>query len=181
MTSKIQLEKPHKNERRIGEESLKKIIETDTFYTKHFTPAGRDFFYFHDYGDYLKGQLLGKHSNAHIGRSASYRIKVEAMRRGGVEVPVAEGHIEEFFANRILQRTIFKNELIGSTVRIVYIGRQKTAFSHSAKIFDVFKVTGVFTEKESYQDGSKRKYKKRARTKPKSRAARVRQAEGRTR
>jgi len=182
VTSKSALENPRKNERRIGAESLKKIVSSGAFYTKQFTPEGTDFFYFHDYGDFLKGQLLGKRSNAHICRGASYRIKVEAMRRDGAHVEVEEGQIEEFMGNKILQRLIDKNELIGSTVRIVFIGKQKTAFGHSAKIYDVFKITGVQKESESRQDGSKRKYKQRTWTKPKqSGAARIRAAEGRNR
>lgn len=162
MTSENLLKNPRKNERRIGESSLIKVINSDTFYTKQVRPDGRDFFYFHDYGDYLKGQLLGKRSNVNIGRGPSYLIRVEAMRRDGVDVDICPGKepVEEFFANKILQRTIEKNELIGSFVRIVYIGRQKTGFGHSAKIYDVFKVTGISQEREAKQDGSTRKYKK---------------------
>ncbi len=183
MTSQIQLEKPGKNEKRIGEDDLKKIIESDGFYTKDQakTRSGTTFFYFHEYGDYLKGQLLSKMKSDDIKRQASYRIKVEAMREDGGEVRVVEGQVEEFPGNRQLRRVIDKNELIGSTIRIVYIGREKTRFGHSAKIYDVFKITGISSERESRQDGSKRKYKKRARTSPKSGAARLRQSSGRTR
>jgi len=182
-----QLEKPRKNEKRIGEKDLTKVIESDTYYTKAKpvrTARGPiDFFYFHEYGDHLKGQLLSKHNNEDIKRQASYRIRVEAMRRDGAEVRVTKGQIEEFTGNRQLQRLLDKNELIGSTIRIVFIGRQKTKFSHSAKIYDVFKITGISSEKESRQDGSKRRYKTRqkARTSPKSGAARLRQSSGRTR
>jgi len=84
------------------------------------------------------------------------------MRRDGADVEICPGKepVEEFMGNKILQRLIDKNELIGSTVRIVFIGKKKTAFGHSAKIYDVFKVTGISQEREARQDGSKRRYKK---------------------
>ncbi|MBA7523270.1 hypothetical protein ES705_15393 [subsurface metagenome] len=182
--SKTQLEKPRKNEQRIGEEDLIKIIESDNYYTKDQarTKTGTPFFYFHEYDDYLKGQLLSKQHHDDIKRQASYRIRVEAMRHDGAEVPVVAGQVAEFPGNRQLQRVIDKNELIGSTIKIVYIGREKTRLGHSAKIYDVFKITGISKESESRQDGSKRKYKKRIRSKaPMSGAARIRQAAGRTR
>lgn len=162
MTSENLLKNPKKNEQRIGESLLKKVIASETFYTKQVRPDGREFFYFHEYGDYLKGQLLGRRSNINIGRGPSYRIRVEAMTRDGEEVEIVPDNepIEEFFANKMLQRTLEKNELIGSIVRIVFIGKQKTAYGHSAKIYDVFKVTGISQEREKRQDGSKRKYKK---------------------
>jgi len=146
----------------MGESQLKNVLRSGTFYTKQTRSDGRDFFYFHEYSDTLKGQLLSKHSNAHIGRGASYKIRVEQMIRDGEEVVICPGKepIEEFFGNKILQRTIDKNELIGSFVRIVFIGRQKTSHGHSAKIYDVFKVTGIESEREVRQDGSTRKYKK---------------------
>jgi len=167
-----------KNEERIGGSSLQKIIESDAFYTTQKTSKGRDFFYFHEYGDYLKGFILSKQSNAHISRSNSFRIKVTEMRRDGKDVAVEDEQVEEFFANYQLQRTIDKNELIGSLVRIVYIGRKKTGFGHSAKIYDVFKDVGVSRRKELRQDGTKRKYAKRKKpgTKPKSGRARARLA-----
>jgi len=186
VTSENLLEKPSENEKRIGEKDLTKIIESDLYYTKakpvRTTRGLVDFFYFHEYGDHLKGQLLSKHNNEDIKRQASYRIRVETMRQDGAEVRVVAGQIAEFVGNRQLQRVIDKNELIGCTIRIVFIGRQKTRFSHSAKIYDVFKIVDIFSEKESKQDGSTRKYKKRkrARTSPKSGAARVRQKSGRT-
>jgi len=181
--SKTQLEKPRKNEQRVGEEDLKKDIESEAFYTTEKTRSGPGFFFFHYYGDYLKGQLLSKQKSYDIQRQPSYRIRVEAMRQDGAEVLGVKDQVEEFPGNRQLQRVIDKNELIGSTIRIVYIGRQKTRFGHSAKIYDVFKITGRFDkESERRQDGSKRKYKKRAGTKPRqSGAARLRQATGRTR
>ena len=174
MASEKQLEKPRKNEQRIGESSLIRIIQSGTFYTKEIRPDGRDFFYFHEYGDFLKGQLLAKRSNVNIGRTASYLIKVEEMRQDGedIEIDPDGDRTEEFFGNKILQRLIDKNELIGSIVRILYIGRQKNNFGHSAKIYDVFKVSGIEKEMESRQDGSTRKYKKnRAGSRAANRAA----------
>ena len=159
-----ELTKLRKDEQPIGDGTLREVIESDGFYTTPRTPGHENFFYFHFYGDYLKGVLLGKISNKALKRSSSYRIKVTEMKRDGKEEHVKEGHVEEFFGNKILQRTIDKNELIGSTVRIVFVGRQKTGFGHAAKIYRVFKSKSGL-EMESVSNGPKRR-KRKPRAKP---------------
>ena len=159
------LAKPGKNEKPIGDEDLKKVTSSDAFYTTPRTPDHRNFFYFHDYGDYLKGFLLSKRSNVHINRSSSYLIRVTDMRRDGKDEAVQEGQVEEFFGNRHVQKAIDKNELIGSLVRIVYVGRQKTGWGHAAKIYRVFKDVGVFEEMEvSKNEPRPRKRRRKTRT-----------------
>lgn len=183
MTSENQLEKPRKNEKRIGEDDLKKIIESDTFYSKQKIADGGDIFYFHELGDYLKGVLLSRQTAILTNyKTVTYKMEVREMRQDSKDVPVKDNQVVEFSGLKYLRRVIDKNELIGSTIRIVYVGRQRTGLGHSAKVFDVFKITGISSEKESYQDGSKRGYnRKKARTSPKSGAARLRIASGRTR
>jgi len=167
VTSINKLSKPRKTEQRIDKSALEKIVESEGFYTTQKTSDGRDLFYFYEYGDYLKGFLISRQTGKFTNyKAVTYKMKVQEMRQDGADVPVEDGQIVEFPALKYLQRTIDKNELIGSLIRIVYIGRQKTGKGHSAKIFDVFKDVGVASRKEIYQDGSKRKYKKRARTKP---------------
>ena len=167
MASLNQLSKPGKGEKRIGESALKEIVESDAFYVKHRFSEG-NLFYFHEHGDYLKGFLISRQTDNDNTRfkQVTYKMKVREMRQDGKDYPIEGDLVVEFPGLKYLQRTIDKNELIGSLVRIVYIGRQKTKWGHSAKVFDVFKDLGITSRKEVYQDGSTRKYKKRARTKP---------------
>ncbi len=164
MTFETPLEKPRKNEKRVGEDYLKKILESDEFFTTPKTLEGTNIFYFHNFGDYLKGFLISRQTLVLTNyKTVTYKMKVQEIRHDGKDVPVKDGQVEEFPGLSGLRRIIDKNELIGSLVRIVYIGRKKTGFGHSAKIFDVFKDVGVLRRKELRQDGSKRKCKKRKR------------------
>ena len=163
MPSQNQLSKPGKNEERIGESDLKEVVESDGFYTMQKVSEGSEIFYFRAIGDYVKGFLISRQTIVltHC-RQVIYKMNVQAMRQDGEDVPVEDDQVVEFPGLKHLRRIIDKNELIGSLIRIVYIGREKTGLGHSAKVFDVFKDVGVTSRKESYQDGSKRKYKKRA-------------------
>lgn len=143
--------KPVAGEVEIGRESTQRLVDSDQFYTKHFTPAGREFFIFAEIGDYLKGILLGgSRDNSHINRTKSYQIKAYEARQHGIYFAYEDGRIEEFFANRQLQRFISAHELARRCVRIVFIGRQKSGWGgHSAKVYRVFIDEGTFTEMES--------------------------------
>lgn len=164
MTSTNQLSKPRKNEQRIGESDLKEVVESDGFYTMQKVSEGSELFYFRAIGDYVKGFLVGRQTLVLTHRKqVVYKMKVQEMRQDGEDVPVQEGQVVEFPGLKHLRRIIDKNELVGCLIRVVYIGREKTGLGHSAKVFDVFKDLGVTSRKEVYQDGSKRKYKKRAR------------------
>lgn len=167
MTSENQLSKPRKNEERIGGPALKDILDSDAFYTRQKISEGSDLFYFQSYGDCIKGFLIGRQTLVFNNRSqVVFKMKVQEMRQDDEDLPVKDGQVIEFPGLKYLRRTLDKNELVGSLIRIVYIGRQKTGLGHSAKVFDVFKDVGVASRKEIYQDGFKRKYKKRAGTKP---------------
>jgi len=163
------LSKPAKNEKRVGESALKKVIESDLFYNKPKISEGGELFYFYTYGDYLKGFLLKRQTRdlTHY-RQVTYKMKALEMRQDGEEVPIKypDGLIVEFPGLKYLRKIIDKNELLGSLVRIVYIGREKSGRGHSAKVFDVFKDVGVMSEKESYQSPPiKRKRKKKVKRK----------------
>ena len=167
MPSTNQLSKPRKNEQRIGGPDLKEVVESDSFYTLQRISEGSDIFYFLALGDYVKGFLIRRQTLVLYNRKqVVYTMKAQEIRQDGKDIPVEDEQLIEFPGLKYLRRTLDKNELLGSLIRIVYIGRQKTGFGHSAKVFDVFKDVGVASRKEIYQDGSKRKYKKRARTKP---------------
>lgn len=179
MPSTNQLDKPRKGEERIGGSALKEIVESDEFYTIQKVSEGSDLFYFRAIGDYVRGFLLSRKTLVLTYRKqVIYKMKVQEMRQDGEDVPVEDDRIVEFPGLKYLRRVIDKNELIGSLIRIVYIGRQKTGLGHSAKVFEVFKDLGVTSRKESYQDGSKRGYKKRAGTKSAGRRRQRRSSSG---
>lgn len=172
MTSHNRLSKPREDEKRIGGSALAEIIESDEFYTLQRISEGSDIFYFLALGDYVKGFLLSRQTLVLYNRKqVVYKMKAQEIRQDGNDIPIEGDQLIEFPGLKYLRRVIDKNELIGSLVRIVYIGREKTGLGHSAKVFDVFKDLGVISRKEVYQDGRKRKYKKRAGTKPAGRRA----------
>ena len=157
------------NEVRMGAESLGNILGSDRFYTVPKTREGKFFFIFSEYGDFIKGIILSKHSNAHNNRTCSYRLNVWEMRRDGNDVPVEDDQVEEFYANKQLQRIIDRARLIGSIVRIVFIGRQKSNFGgHSAKVYDILKDKGTFTKKEVSINEPEQQPQKRRKSKPRT-------------
>jgi hypothetical protein len=158
---------PRNGEVEVGRESTQRIVKSDNFFCKSFTPQGREFFIFSQEGDFIKGILLGgARDNSHINRSKSYQISAREIRQHGQEVGIEDGRIEEFFANRQLQRYIKKHELAGKCVRIIYIGRVKSGWGgHSGKAYRVFIDKGIFTESEEEVYESKpRKTKRRKST-----------------
>ena len=165
MPSTKQLTRPKKNEQRIGGKALKKLVESAAFYSNPRIIDGGDIFYFYKPGDFLKGFLLGRHTDTlTYYKKLLFKMKVLEMRQDGsdVEIKYPPGRIVDFPGLKYLRKIIDKNELVGKLVRIVYIGREKSGMGHSAKVFDVFKDVGVMTEKESYQSAVTRKYKKTA-------------------
>lgn len=140
--------RPMDGEAEIEREATQRIVNSDKFFSKVLTPSGREFFIFSEQGDYVKGILLaGARDNSHINRSKSYQIKARDIRQHGQDLGVDGVEIEEFFANRQLQRLLRK--LAGKCVRIVYIGRVKSGWGgHSAKTYRVFVDKGFFEESE---------------------------------
>ncbi len=175
------LTKPRKNEKLLGKRTLQKTVESPDFYTKAYTDDGRFFFYFNNLGDFVKGRLLGKRANADVHRSNSYRMELCELNVNGKNVPVDYNEIVEFFANRQLQRTIDRNELIGSLVRIAYIGKKKTRFGHYQKVYAVYKDLGVASRKESFQNEGKPSKPKKSRPGPTTKAGRERGRQRRAR
>jgi hypothetical protein len=146
------LGKPRQGEIEAGERVTAGIVKSDRFFTKAFTPEGREFFIFAEYGDELIGELLhGSRSNHAINRTVSYKVTAYSAIQGGVKYEYPEGQIEEFFANKQLQRILraAKNEgLVGKMIRIVYIGREKSGFGgHSAKVYRIFEIKGFITQR----------------------------------
>jgi hypothetical protein len=139
-----------KQEQELSQNYTDKFVDNERFFTKPKTKEGRDFFIFSDYGDYIKGIILARRSNAHIARTNSFVIKAFEKRQGGIdyELPAA-GQAEEFFANRQLQKIFEQNEVIGKCIKVVYIGKQKSTWSkHSMKIYRVFWDKGVIVPME---------------------------------
>ena len=135
----------------VGRYSTQRLVKSDQFFSKVFTPSGREFFIFSQIGDFVKGILgWGSRDNSHINRTKSYQIKVHEARQHGKDLYIKDGQIEEFFANRQLQRYILAHELANRCVRIVFIGRKKSGYGgHSAKVYRVFIDKGIITEMES--------------------------------
>ena len=148
----------------VGKTATQKLISSEQFYTKHFTPKGRPFFIFEEIGDFVKGILLGRaRDNSHINRTKSYQIEVIEVRQHSKDLEIEDGQIEEFFINRQLQRCIKSHNLANKLVRIVFVGRVKSGFGgHSAKVYRVFVDKGIFSAKES-------ECNERGKSKPKNR------------
>lgn len=139
-----------KQEQELSRNYTNKLVNDERFFTKPTTKEGRDFFIFCDYGDYIKGIILARRSNAHIARTNSFVMKAFEKRQGGIdyELPAA-GQVEEFFANRQLQKIFEQNEVIGKCVKVVYVGKQKSTWSkHCMKVYRVFCDKGVFEKVE---------------------------------
>jgi hypothetical protein len=155
--------KPMDGEVEVGRESTQRIVNSDKFFSKVFTPSGREFFIFSEPGDFIKGILLaGSRDNSHINRTKSHQIAAKEIRQHGQDLVLENGLVEEFFANRQLQRFFRRDKLAGKCVRIVYIGRVKSGWGgHSAKAYRVFIDKGIFEESEEEVYGSKRRKTKR--------------------
>lgn len=141
-----------------------RFTKNDAFFTRPQTLEGKDFFIFCDYGDYIKGHILARRSNAHINRTNSYVIRAYEMRRAGIDYQLpAEGQVEEFFANRQLQKIFEQNEVIGKCLRIEFVGKMKSSWSkHCMKVYRVFLDKGVMTKIETELDVKAKKTRKRA-------------------
>lgn len=137
-TTLQRLTAPRKGEKVLDKAELDKMIESPDFYTRAMTPEGNFFFYFHHTGDFVTGRLLSKRSNADIYRAVSYRMELWELHYEGKDVPVKAGEIVEFCGNRQLHRTIDRNHLMGDVVRVEFIGRQRTKYSHARKVYAVY-------------------------------------------
>lgn len=127
---------PGKNEIEIGKSTIDRITQARTFEPHDRPKLGSEFFIFRRRGDSIRG-ILG-HPIENYQRNTSYPLTLE------------NGRIVEIFGNKLLHRLIQRHELIGSRVRIVYIGRQFIGQGHARKIYRVYKIKGCITQYESY-------------------------------
>lgn len=119
----------------VNAEQIKKITRSRAFSQPQ--PVDRSFqnrfFIFRWPGDQIEGTLGPPITNYR--RNTSYPVELPDADGGG---------IKEIFGNKPLHETIRKNELIGSYVRIVYIGLQKVpTLARSRKIYEVWKISGT--------------------------------------
>ena len=131
----------------VGGKTIDYIERSRTFEPWEKPQVGVRFLIFKQKGEYVEGILGPPITN--LRRATSYPIDTGA-------------ETVEIFANRLLHRLIQKFELVGSRVRIVYIGRQFISYGgHMRKIFRVYKVKGCF--KETLEPvGAKKQAKKRS-------------------
>lgn len=119
-----------KEYKEVGKGKIDKIVKSGRFEVPQIeqTYDHRRFFIFRWPGDSIEGILGLKITN--IKRNASYPIKLD------------NGEIVEFFGNKLLHSIIADNELIGSGVKIVYIGYQHLPGGglRARKIYRVFKI-----------------------------------------
>ena len=135
----------------VGGRVIDYIERSRTFEPWDKPQVGARFFIFKQKGEYLEG-ILGP--------------PITNFRRG-TSYPIDTGdETVEIFANRLLHRLVNKFELVGSRVRIVYIGRQFVSYGgHFRKIFRVYKVKGIFEENLEPVGTTKKRSKKNERAK----------------
>ncbi len=119
-------------EHEIGQRTIDHIEGSQTFHGSNRPKIANDYFVFKRRGDDITG-FLGTAwiNNSDIRRTCSITVRIDG------------GDYVEIFCNKLLQKLIEKNKLFGKEVRIVYIGRQATAWGgHARKIYRVFARTG---------------------------------------
>jgi len=118
---------PKENEIEVGGDRIDRTITKRTFQYFDKPTVGDEFFIFKNIGDELSGQIIG-HAIANVRRNSSYPLRLES------------GRVVEIFANKQLHGIIRDFELIRSSVRIVYIGRNHNSWGHAAKVYRVYKI-----------------------------------------
>ena len=117
------------SETEIGKKQIDKITKSRRFEPERREPPANKYFIFRWQGDDITGILGAPITN--FRRNTSYPITKE------------NGETVEIFGNKILHEIIRQNELIGSKVRIIYIGRQQIPHCRPRKIYRIYKITGV--------------------------------------
>ena len=118
-----------------SEKKLQKIVRSRRFSQPTPNPkisqhSKHSFFIFRWPGDEIEG-ILGPPIRNYR-RNTSYTLKQE------------DGSIIEFFGNKYLHEIIDQNNLVGSYVRIKYIGLLAIPkLARSQKIYEVYKITGT--------------------------------------
>ncbi len=161
MVTEPEHNKPKPGEVEVSKSRTEKILHSGRCYSKAYTPEGREFFIFADYGDQINGKLLyGSRDNNHIGRTKSFRIETVAKTQNGVQTEPPPGTIDEFFVNRQLQAIFRQNDLVGKYIRIVYVAREKSQWGgRASKVYRVFLDKGFVQEREVEVNAKVRKRK----------------------
>ncbi len=128
----------------VGREKVQKIIKTRTFNAEEKELPKRNFFIFRFKGDFVEG-ILGP-PIVNYRRNSSYTVKLD------------DSYTIEIFGNKLLHDIIRENELVGSFVKIVYIGRQSGSWGRPRKIYRVYKVQGAFTNFDAEMVSDKHQY-----------------------
>lgn len=118
----------------VDEEELRKVQQSYDYWTPHVLgeePTNwekRKFFIFREIGESIEGTLGPGIVNYR--RNKSYPVRL------------SNGDVYEIFGNRWLHKIIDDNELVGSLVKITYVGLRKVyGHARSQKIYQVQKVT----------------------------------------
>lgn len=133
----------------VGKKQVDKIVKMRNFEPEVREHPHRQFYIFRWQGDQIEGILGPPVTNYR--RNTSYPIQLN------------DGNTVEIFGNKLLHSIIRENELIGSRVKIVYIGRQHNVWGRPAKVYRVYKVQGIglLTHKRYDEKSSKPKRRKR--------------------
>ena len=118
---------PKKGEKEVGKDRTDQITRKNTFEYFDKPSRGVEFIIFREINQELSGQIIG-HAITNVRRNSSYPLRLES------------GRVVEFFANKQLHGIIRDFELIRSSVRIVYIGRNHNSWGHAAKVYRVYKI-----------------------------------------
>jgi hypothetical protein len=133
--------------------TIDRIEQSRTFEPWNKPQIGSRFFIFKQKGDFIQG-ILGQ-PITNFQRATSYPIE-----------QIEDGEVVEIFANRLLHRIFQKHELIGTCVRVVYIGRQYIFYGgHARKIYRVYKVKGTITQHRELVSDKTQKPKNKKRRK----------------
>ena len=127
-----------KEYKEVSKEKIDKIVKSGRFEAPKIeqTYEHRQFFIFRWPGDSIEGILGPQIFNNK--RNSSYPICLD------------NGETKEFFGNKLLHSIIGDNELLGSRVKIIYIGYQHLPGGglRARKIYRVFKVLPQITDAE---------------------------------
>jgi len=122
----------------VGKRTTDRLSKAQNFEVPSvFSGPPRNAFIFRWPGDRIEGRLIaGPICNNR--RNSSYKIET------------ADGDEVEFFGNKQIHETIRKGELLGSWIRIEYIGQQVIPGCKKArKVYRIWKDKGVVTPKYS--------------------------------
>lgn len=138
--------KSDKQFKEVSKQKIDKIASSPQFEAINipFSEEMRTFFIFRWKGDSIVGILGSCQTNYQ--RNSSYPVTLD------------NGNTVEIFGNKLLHDIIRDNELIGSQVKIVYIGKQAGPWGRPRKIYRVYKDTGSVTPQVIEQRSEKHPY-----------------------